>query len=321
MAADDSIHVMVPEFPDPDYAVMHPAKNRTEDNAKDRTQWTQVVGIRAQYSQGGLHFPVSHPPIHPRVNEELFDAAGVPFPYGEGVGNKKSNKRKRQDEDEDKDEDEEDDEGSEADDAQSQASSNRPFGAGYGPLTGFGSTLNHVVCIGWSPSGLGVNRRPVLAVMTARGTVTIYGDRTATSALGMAKINDGMLRRRGLDDWGILWGVGERLVVPGQQTEISENIQSFAWAHQISPGQALFSYITDSREVVILSVQSIQQEDIDKDDAGIKGKSASHERSGVNGAVMWTVHEVARFPARGPHPERSVSSPATPRTKNNETVY
>ena len=307
---------MVPEFPDPDYAVMHPAKNRTDDHAKDRTQWTQVVGTRAQYSQGGLHFPVSHPPIHPRVNEELFDAAGLPFPYGEGVSNKKGSKRKARDEEKEEDEDE----SSEADDAHSQASSNRPFGAGYGPLTGFGSTLNHVVCIGWSPSGLGVNRRPVLAVMTGRGTVTIYGDRTATNALGMAKVNEGMLARRGLDDWGILWGVGERLIVPGQQTEISENIQSFAWAHQIGPGQALFSYMTDSREVVILSVQSIQQEDIEKDDGGSKGKCASHERSGMDGAVMWTVHEVARFPAKGPHPEPSVSIPTTPRTVNNETV-
>ncbi|MCQ8205553.1 hypothetical protein NP569_25005, partial [Vibrio parahaemolyticus] len=90
-----------------------------------------------------------------------------------------------------------------------------------------------------------------------------------------------------LSSWGILFGAGERLLVPGQQTDVSEKIISISWAKEIAPGQALLAYVNDDQEVAVLSIQSIPtaaDEDID----------ANKEKT------FWRVHEVIRFKARGP---------------------
>ncbi|KAH8900272.1 hypothetical protein GQ53DRAFT_776930 [Thozetella sp. PMI_491] len=289
VASDDSVHILVPEFPDPDRTV-ELSGHESED--EEETIWTQVAGRRGQYSQGSKHFLVSRPPVHPRVNEELFAAAGIPFPYGKRDPRSKG-KTKRPHEETEADSSEEDETGS-------QASSNTPFGAGFGPITGSGSTMNHVISIRWSPTDMGVNRRPVLAVLGSRGALVIYGDRAATASLGMVKVNEGMLMRRNLDSWSILWGVGERLVVPGQQTEISEAIKSFAWAREIGPGQTLIAYITDQKEVAIISVQSVPKANIDNED----GTDDAWESD-----VVWHVHEVTRFRAEGPHPKPKITDP------------
>ncbi len=291
VAADDSVHVLVPEFPDPDHEVTEPEE---EDRGTQETRWTQVLSRRAQYSQGSKHFLVSRPPVHPRVNEELFEAAKTPFPYGKRDPRAKGNAVVHDSED-----------SSEAEETDSQASSNTPFGAGFGTISGTGSTINHIVSLRWSPTGLGVNRRAILAVMTSRGTLVMYGDRTATASLGMATVNEGMLPRRNLDSWSILWGVGERLVVPGQQTEISEAIKGFAWAKEIGNGQALVAYITDQREVAIISVQALPT--ASQETSGKSRNGDGDEDQKWDSDVVWHVHEVTRFTVKGPHLTPSVS--------------
>jgi hypothetical protein len=232
--------------------------------------------------------PVSYPPLDPRINRELFVAAGETFPY-DGVGEGMSLGMEELQVDVEGEEDggydsegAEDGEGA----AEGGMGSNRPFGAGYGPITGVGSSMNHVVHMAWSPSGLGVNRRPALGILTSSGVVAMYGDGGTLDNI-LPRANEGMLQRRELESWVVLWGVGERLLVPGQQAEISENVQGMAWAKEIGPGQALFATVNDVKEVVIISVQTMPSE--------------------TGSGLVWRVREVARFTAEGPHPEVDVS--------------
>jgi hypothetical protein len=112
-----------------------------------------------------------------------------------------------------------------------------------------------------------------------------------------------MLQRRELNSWIFLWGVGERLVVPGQQTEISENIRGFAWASEIAPGQALLATINDVKEVAVISVQLVSGVD--------KGKPMEDVSSRVEESenMVWMVREILRFKAQGPHEAVEVSHP------------
>ena len=225
--------------------------------------------IRAQYSEGSKHMPVSYPPLDPRVNRELFAAAGFPFPYDKvkedesDEGNdsdddddsrgrtKKAGKRSRSDDDED--DDDEENETGEVIGGRFNIP-NRPFGSGYGPITGVGSSMNHVVHMAWSPSGLGINRRPILAILTGSGTVAMYGDGNSIANI-LPRANEGMLQHRELTSWMVLWGVGERLMVPGQQADVSENVRGFAWAKEIAPGQALLATVNDLMEVAMETME------------------------------------------------------------------
>jgi hypothetical protein len=111
--------------------------------------------------------------------------------------------------------------------------------------------------------------------------------------------DDGTLKQRDLSSWGILFGAGERLLVPGQQIDVSEKVTSIAWSREIAPGQALLAYANDDQEVAVLSIQSIS--------TATEDKSAS---TGVNNEkTIWRVHEVTRFKARGPHPESNSWDP------------
>jgi hypothetical protein len=147
--------------------------------------------LRAQYSEGSKHMPVSFPPLDPRVNRELFAAQNLPFPYDNAAAAATTTGTTTHDaEDSDSeaesagsdalDSQDDDDDNSDAEGGAAAATGglgfNRPYGAGYGPITGVGSSMNHVVGLGWSPSGLGVNRRPVLAVLTGSGTLGMYGE-------------------------------------------------------------------------------------------------------------------------------------------------
>ncbi|KAK4238559.1 hypothetical protein C8A03DRAFT_43735 [Achaetomium macrosporum] len=303
VTADDSVHVFVPEFPDLSKR-REKIKGRAngyqygkdgssdddddDDNAAPGGYNRQA--IRAQYSEGSKHMPVSFPPIDPRVNRELFLAQGLPFPYESAADADTRSTGSASEESDDSDA-----YSSEGEDGEGPGlRSSRPFGAGYGPITGVGSSMNHVVCIGWSPSGLGVNRRPILAILTGSGTLGMYGDGSKSANI-LPRANEGMLQRRELNSWIFLWGVGERLVVPGQQIEISEYIRAFAWAHEIAPGQALLATTNDVKEVAIISVQSVFVAD--------NGKSMEDMSSRIEQSenMVWMVREILRFKAEGPH--------------------
>ncbi|KAK0627633.1 peptidase C13 family-domain-containing protein [Immersiella caudata] len=323
VAADDSVHVLIPEFPDLP-ARLEEKKRKTaaaaqhqgvsngkgkgvdtnggyssvyggadgEEDEDDSSEIDEENGFenyrrstRAQYSEGSKHMPVSYPPLDPRINRELFVAAGEVFPYdgvGEGEGMEVGGDGEEEEEGGYDSEGAEDGEGT----AEGGTGSNRPFGAGYGPITGVGSSMNHVVHMAWSPSGLGVNRRPVLGILTSSGVVAMYGDGGTLDNI-LPRANEGMLQRRELESWVVLWGVGERLLVPGQQAEISENVQGVAWAREIGPGQALLATVNDVKEVAILSVQTVPSE--------------------TGGGLVWKVREMTRFTADGPHPKVDVT--------------
>ncbi|KAH6856303.1 gpi-anchor transamidase-like protein [Chaetomium sp. MPI-CAGE-AT-0009] len=303
VTADDSVHVFVPEFPDlsrrrerlkarvngQQYGVDDTSSDEEEDENGGPRNYNHQA-LRAQYSEGSKHMPVSFPPLDPRVNRELFMAQDIRFPY-EGAGDADAV-------DVDSNEDSAASDGAydseEEDDQGTGLGSNRPYGAGYGPITGVGSSMNHVVGIGWSPSGLGVNRRPILAVLTGSGTLTMFGDGSEFANI-LPRANEGMLQRRELNSWVVLWGVGERLIVPGQQTEISEYLRGFAWAREVAPGQALLATINDLNEVAIISVQCV----FVTDDTNSKGDFSFQTEPREN--VVWLVREIARFKAEGPH--------------------
>jgi hypothetical protein len=314
VTADDSVHVFVPEFPDFSQrrekikARADSYRYRKDEVSDDEEDDDENAGpggynphsLRAQYSEGSKHMPVSFPPIDPRVNRELFTIQGLPFPYESAAVDADARSA-----DSASDEFAADSEAYSSEDEDGEGAglgSNRPFGAGYGPITGVGSSMNHVVCIGWSPSGLGVNRRPILAVLTGSGTLGMYGDGSKSANI-LPRANEGMLQRRELNSWIFLWGVGERLVVPGQQTEISENIRGFAWASEIAPGQALLATINDVKEVAVISVQLVSGVD--------KGKPMEDVSSRVEESenMVWMVREILRFKAQGPHEAVEVSHP------------
>jgi hypothetical protein len=317
VTADDSVHVFSPEFPDlskrrerikarmsghqygiaanGSWSVGDESSDDEDDDSAGSKKYNHQP-LRAQYSEGSKHMPVSFPPLDPRVNRELFLAEKSPFPY-EGAVDAEGQEAESNDESAGSDDayDSEDDEGEGA-----GLGSNRPFGAGYGPITGVGSSMNHVVAIAWSPSGLGVNRRPILGILTGSGTLAMFGDGSDFHNI-LPRANEGMLQRRELNSWVVLWGVGERLIVPGQQTEVSEYIRGFAWAREIAPGQALLATINDTKEVAIISVQCV----LVADDTKAKGDIPFRTELWEN--VVWLVHEVARFKAEGPHEASNVS--------------
>lgn len=272
----------------------------------DESGWKAglVMGLeqqREQFSRGRKHFPVSYPPVDPRVNRELFEAAGEPFPYDQIVGNE-GLEPSRDGYDDGGDAPSSDEEMVNDDDATGMRDDenatpedldaiNIPAGAGRGPISGVGATMNHVVALEWSPSGVGRNRRPVLAVLTASGVLAVYGDGPAETSL--RSLDDG--QQRSLDSWVLLWAVGERLFVPGQDPAVAEYIRSFAWSREIGPGRALLAYVNDQNEIAVLSIQS-------------RWNTVRDEAGGQREKMRWRVQEIARSKAAGPHPTLNVSA-------------
>ncbi|KAJ9161688.1 Gpi-anchor transamidase-like protein [Coniochaeta hoffmannii] len=307
VAADDSVHVFVPLIPDPsnvddetdaeeDRDDVQEATDEGDGNNVDlrpaflRQKRERVVRKQAQFATGQKQILVSHPRLHPKVNRELFEVAGLPFPHGDGGVGRQARREKDSDAESD---DDSDVEGEQEDEAftggHGEEGATTTFGAGKGIITSAGSTLNHVVGMAWSPSGLGRNRRPILAVLTAAGYIAFYGDTTAAAKATSMSREDGTLKQRDLSSWGILFGVGEQLPVPGQPVEVNEKITGMAWAREVGPGQALLAYANDVQEVVVLSVQSASITS-DADTGASKDKT------------IWTARELARFKAQGPHP-------------------
>ncbi|KAK0721979.1 peptidase C13 family-domain-containing protein [Lasiosphaeria miniovina] len=324
VAADDSVHVFVPEFPDltkrregitklmdgrpsgsrTDGAEVHDTDGNSPEEDEDLNFNDNRNNKRHQYSEGSKHMPVSFPPLDPRVNRELFTTARIPFPY-DPTGGQDDSLEDDEDEDVDYDAEEKYSDQNDSDSGDGYGATpadKRPFGAGYGPLTGVGSTMNHVVRMSWSPSGLGINRRPILAVMTAAGSVAMYGDNSAAANIP-PRANGNMLKRRELSSWVVLWGVGERLIVPGQQAKTAENIQGFAWSYAYGPGQVLLATINDLKEVAIISVQTVFVAETTLDENNAPRVAERREN------LVWQVQEVARFEAKGPHPPRNIMDP------------
>ncbi|KAK0744834.1 hypothetical protein B0T21DRAFT_358528 [Apiosordaria backusii] len=325
VAADDSVHVFVPEFPDFSRRRKRIAEGDDPESSDEETSGQQgqykSETIRTQYSEGSKHMPVSFPPLDPRINKELFEAENMPFPYDKTSATPKSQRGSNDNDDQEEgeedeegdegDDDDEDDEDEYEDDSDNSSGdddpsgggarlgSNQPYGAGSGPITSVGSSMNHVVKISWSPSELGVNRRPILGILTGAGTLAMYGDGDmAANVLGRA--NDYMLQRRELASWLVLWGVGERMMVPGQSPDYSEYIRTFAWAQEIGPGQALLATMNDAKEIAIIGVQTV----VSVEEVGEKGSPASPVEK-----TVWHVREIARFKVDGPHLPVSIMDP------------
>ncbi|GJC78155.1 hypothetical protein ColLi_00993 [Colletotrichum liriopes] len=289
VAADDSIHVFLPEFPTPEGPTSTSTTTKSSSAPKDHGAQEAAerdpAGIaaaaavadaqnsskasRQQFYTYILRIPTSRKP-DPRMNAALFAAQGLVAPtydddYGTSTG------------------------GGVAEDLFSAFE-----GVGSGTVTGYGASLNQVVAIEWSPAGLGRNLRAVLAVMLTSGALLVFGE---GGGGGMVDLG---ARMRNFRDWRILWGVGANLPLPDAGSEDGaylpkDKVRSFSWAKYLGSGQALMAYATDQEEVVVLSVQYYLPNQFDADsDAG------SH---------VWEVEELARFDARGPHPSTNIMDP------------
>ncbi|KAI1455939.1 hypothetical protein F4805DRAFT_468360 [Annulohypoxylon moriforme] len=167
-----------------------------------------------------------------------------------------------------------------------------PGGGGSGTVTSQGSSMNHLVALEWSPSGLGRMNRSVLAVLTGAGTITVYCE-GASDRKNAFKPRGRSART--LLPWIAAWGVGAGLLLPtveGHQAEyIKEYITAFAWARDTDGYVALLAYANDDDEIVIVSVQ------------------AEHDPNATPGNCgQWRIEEVARFTGVGPHPKANVYS-------------
>ncbi|KAK1544086.1 hypothetical protein CPAR01_04719 [Colletotrichum paranaense] len=307
VAADDSIHVFLPEFPTPE------EPNAKQDLSKDNKEDAQATApadedpagvaaaalaaaaadakdgeklYRQQFYTFQLRIPTSRKP-DPRMNAALFAARGLPIPsYDDDWAA-----------------------GEAAAGGPGEAAILDPSsafeGVGSGTVTGYGASLNQVVAIEWSPGNLGRNLRAVLTVMLTNGALLVIGE---GSGSGGGSTSHGPVdlgaRMRNFRDWRILWGVGANLPLPDPDAEEGgdegahlprDKVRSFAWARMVGAGQALLAYATDLEEVVVLSAQYyLPNEMDDASDAG---------------SYVWEVEEVARFDGRGPHPSLGVLDP------------
>ncbi|KAK2063569.1 hypothetical protein LY76DRAFT_662111 [Colletotrichum caudatum] len=286
VAADDSVHIFLPEFPtpeEPSSTTTNPSASRGHDAQdaaeKDPAEVAAAAVLEAQdrgkesrqqFYTYILRIPTSRKP-DPRMNAALFAAQGLDAPtydddYAPSAG------------------------ASAAVEDQSSAFE----GVGSGTVTGYGASLNQLVAIEWSPAGLGRNLRAVLAVMLTSGALLVFGEG------GGGAVVDLGARMRNFTDWRILWGVGANLPLPDAGSEDGaylpkDKVRSFSWARPLGPGQALMAYATDEEEVAVLSVQYYLPNHL-----GDESGATSH---------VWEVEEITRFDARGPHPSTNIMDP------------
>lgn len=281
-----------------------------------QTQAQAQAQAQRQYSdETSRKLWVSYPALHPELNLHVWEAAGKPMPlirsgpsaledkgglFGDGArgmppvegggaggepmeGVEGAAQQQQAVEEE------------VVEDALVQEVNSHP-GAGTGVIGGAGSSLNHVVAVEWSPSGLGRNLRPVLAVLTGCGSLAVYGEGGPLPFGSNAKpsrvVGLGKSAVRDLQSWLALWAVGENFVVPGQEEfGYGEFVKAFAWCEELSAGRALLSYMNDLREIVILSVGTTFR------------KTPDH---GLEEAI-WNVQEITRMETGGPHGQVDVS--------------
>lgn len=289
------------------------------DDGEDEGDEGALIGQKQQsQAQQQRQYPdetsrklwVSYPALHPELNLHVWEAAGKAMPlirsgptvmedkgglFGDGArGVPPANGGEPM-------------EGVEGEAKQQEEIEEDPLvqevnshpGAGTGVIGGAGSSLNHVVAIEWSPSGLGRNLRPVLAVLTGCGSLAIYGEGGPLPFGSNAKPSRvvggfGKSAVRDLQSWLALWAVGENFVVPGQEEfGYGEFVKAFAWCEEVSAGRALLSYMNDLREIVILSV----------------GTTFRKTEGGLEEAI-WNVQEISRMETGGPHGQVDVSDSA-----------
>ncbi|KAG7126020.1 hypothetical protein HYQ44_001060 [Verticillium longisporum] len=241
VAADDSVHIMLPEFPTPE----DDTRRGNRDVGADENKRIQYHTHRGQY------MTIKRP--DPRMNAKLFDAAGLRCP-----GN--------------------------------DMEEEPYFGVGSGLPTGWGSSLNQVSVMEWSPTGVGYNLRPVLSVLLTNGSVMIYGQEGSA-------VTDISVRKRSFDAWRVLWGISGVLPLPDRKAKdgshlAGDKIKSFSWAHKIAPGRALIAYLNDRDQIVIVTVEFFENPKIKK-----------------GPTLAWRVEEAARFPNDSPHPKMSIMDP------------
>lgn len=285
---------------------------------QQRSGQAQVQAQRQYADETSRKLWVSYPALHPELNLHVWEAAGKAMPlirsgpsavedkgglFGDGARGvvpveggggepmegveEAAQQRQQQQQLEEK---------MMMEDAMVQEVNSHP-GAGTGVIGGAGSSLNHVVAVEWSPSGLGRNLRPVLAVLTGCGSLAVYGEGGPLPFGSNAKpsrvVGLGKSAVRDLQSWLALWSVGENFVVPGQEEfGYGEFVKAFAWCGELSAGRALLSYMNDLREIVILSVGTTFR------------KTPDH---GLEEAI-WNVQEIARMETGGPHGQVDVSN-------------
>ncbi|CAK7220197.1 glycosylphosphatidylinositol anchor biosynthesis [Sporothrix curviconia] len=277
VVASDSVYIYVPQFTSaaggrmPIFSehdeTLQDARPAEDDRAlpqeQPKSQFATGTETRNQFASGFRRIPIGYPRLDHRLNHHLFSVLAPGEPGS--------------------------DTGAWQDDFPR-------ISAGSGPISGSGSSMNSVVSIAWSPSGVGHNRRSILGVLTASGMLILYGEplEDEQKKQGAAATSHG---RSSYDTslWEVLWAVGERLAVPGQK-RTGECIISFAWTggcdSLVNEGfpkagepprkatQAFLVYQTDKRDIVVLKV--------------------SHLRHG-DGNDKWHVVETSRFRAAGPH--------------------
>lgn len=259
VAADDSVHVYLPHFRnaprlgeeeeegessgDEDGGSGSERGRAADGGEEGERPWFLRKRIREkrQYSDAPLRILIPHL-TDPRANRGLLAGRGAEVEFDE-----------------------------EEDDFQ---------GVGVGVVTGFGSALNQVVGVQWSPAGLGPNLRPIVTAMLTKGMVLAWGE-----VLGGDNGADG--GKRDFRHWRLLWGVGGSMPLPGGSgfSVKGDRIKAFAWGGEVGAERALLGYHTDVDELVVMAVQYVEE-----------------VGEGMNSAgPAWKIDEVARVKVPGPH--------------------
>ncbi|KIH86362.1 hypothetical protein SPBR_08382 [Sporothrix brasiliensis 5110] len=288
-ATTDSVHILTPQFmtasggPMPIYdGLANEGNSDQDDDTQDQgdNRFATETGARKQFGGSGRRILVGYPRLDHTINQPLYQEWAAHHPG----------------------------------DDQGQWQADAPkISAGSGSISGSGSTMNSVVSIAWSPSGVGYNERCVLGVLTASGMLIIYGDpldggeRDDASTSSSGQRVSGNRNSYDTSRWEVLWAVGERTAVPGQKKP-GECITSFAWtnacdaivektptlaaAYHRAETKALLVYQTDRRDIVVLDV--------------------SHSRY-IDGRVTWKVAEMERIKAAaGAHLTGQWTRPGAP---------
>ncbi|KAI1635035.1 hypothetical protein F4809DRAFT_642873 [Biscogniauxia mediterranea] len=291
LACDDCVFLFIPEF-------SSSVSTSTSTSAANPTPiYTSASTPLRQYDEAALRFPVN-PVKGPALNRHLFASSSS-----------SSSRVSTADDDGDGD-----GEFAPAAAAAGGGAAGTPYeGAGSGTVTSQGSSLNHVVALGWSGCGLGRAGRAVLGVLTGAGILTVYCEgRDDDGAVGAFRLGGGGggggRNARALRSWVAAWGVGGGLVLPvkggGVAGAGAEYVTAFAWARELGDSggggggggggrvAALLAYENDDEEVVVVLVQ------VDRGGAAPAGGSGG-----------WQVEEVARFDGGGPHFESDPTDP------------
>ena len=164
------------------------------------------------------------------------------------------------------------------------------MGCGVGVVTGFGSALNQVMSVEWSPTGMGPNQRPILTACITKGAIIAWGE-----AIPPRNANVDLFdaRSRGFRFWKTLWGIGANMPLPDASSPTGfstsgDRITSYSWARQVSAdGQGLIAYLTDTGELVMMALQYLEKDETLE--------------------AEWKIDEVYRNRLPGPHPPMHAS--------------